>query len=132
MRKTEIIIPFILLTTLLFLGAECQDNTGPKPNLTPKPGLASQPNIQCGIENCHGLDIKCGPNIPAVCTEVYQLGDSCRKHARCEIVNNKCELVKNEEFEKCGACVKKCEKDFKNDLQAAFECENICRSNFDM
>ncbi|VVB75045.1 Uncharacterised protein [Candidatus Tiddalikarchaeum anstoanum] len=26
---------------------------------------------KCGIENCHGLDITCGPNIPEVCTTLY-------------------------------------------------------------
>lgn len=113
--------------SLLFMGVECQNNIGPKPN-APQPSPAPKLETKCGIENCSGLDIKCGPNIPEACIEVYQLGDLCRTFAKCEVINGECKFVSNEEFEKCKACAKKCEEDFKGDAEGAFACEEICRS----
>jgi len=31
---------------------------------------------KCGIENCHGLDITCGSDVPDACTEIYMIGDA--------------------------------------------------------
>ena len=56
----------------------------------------SRSEPKCGIENCHGLNITCGPNIPEVCTENYMLGDCCRRYASCEIIEGECKLVKSE------------------------------------
>lgn len=80
----------------------------------------------CGIEQCHGLDISCGPNVPDMCTEIYMLGDFCRQYASCETINKNCELVKYPKFDECKTCVEKCEKDF-DDLVEAFQCEEECR-----
>ena len=85
---------------------------------------------KCGIENCHGLDVTCGPQVPEVCTEMYGLGDFCRSYARCEIINGKCEIVKNPQFESCRACVQKCSKD-NSYPPKVFECEAECRKNFE-
>jgi hypothetical protein len=52
----------------------CSPAAGP----TPAPGI-------CGLENCHGLDIKCGSTPRNVCTEMYGLGDKCLKYAKCGI-----------------------------------------------
>lgn len=81
---------------------------------------------RCGIENCHGLDIKCGPNVPDFCTMEYQIGDNCRQYARCEIINGNCQLVENNRFKKCKSCVEKCTKDFKNNTEKQFKCEENC------
>lgn len=81
---------------------------------------------KCGIENCHGLDITCGSNVPDACTEEYLIGDGCRRYARCEILNGRCQLVESEMFEKCKSCVEKCLKDFKDEGSKAFECESEC------
>ncbi len=94
---------------------------------------------KCGIENCHGLDITCGSNIPDGCTEIYMIGDGCRQYAKCEIINGKCQLVQNKKFEDCKSCVEKCSEDFKNDpinlSQCAYKCaeteEEDCYSNKD-
>jgi hypothetical protein len=81
---------------------------------------------KCGIQNCHGLDISCGSNVPDVCTEIYMMGDGCRKFAKCEFVEGSCRQVSVAEFDACKACVKKCEKDFLTDSVKMFECEGVC------
>jgi len=84
------------------------------------------PPPECGIENCHGLNITCGPDVPEFCTEIYMLGDKCRKYASCEIIEGECKLVESEKFLECKACVEKCMEDFKNDNAGVFECESEC------
>jgi hypothetical protein len=80
---------------------------------------------KCGIENCHGLEITCGQNIPDACTEVYMIGDFCRQYAVCEIINDKCKLIENSKFDECKVCVENCIEDFQG--SEAFDCENECR-----
>lgn len=80
----------------------------------------------CGIENCHGLDITCGPNIPEVCDMMYMAGDNCRQYASCEIINGKCQLIKSPKFEECKSCVERCKLDFKDDQIKFFKCESKC------
>ena len=89
------------------------------------PFLSEIPNV-CGIENCHGLDIKCGPNVPDACTEIYMMGDRCRQHASCKIIEGKCQLAKNNEFEACKACVENCLERFSDRGMMVFECESNC------
>lgn len=89
------------------------------------PFLFEIPNV-CGIENCHGLDIKCGPNIPDACTEIYMMGDRCRQYASCEIIEGKCQLAKNSEFDGCEACIEDCLNRFSNNGEKVFECEAGC------
>ena len=82
------------------------------------------PNYQCGIVNCHGMDIKCGTNKGTLCTAVYQIGDGCRQFAKCEITDKGCQFVTNPKFEKCKSCVLDCIKNT-NQTQV-FECEQNC------
>jgi hypothetical protein len=88
--------------------------------------LPFTPSGECGIENCHGLDISCGPNIPDVCTMIYEQGDNCRQFADCQIIDGQCSLKESLRFENCKSCVEKCEKDFKDDQVKFFECESRC------
>jgi len=78
----------------------------------------------CGIQNCHGLEISCGQNLPEFCTEIYQLGDFCRDFIECGIVNENCQLIENPKFNECKSCVEKC-----NEFTGieAFACEDDCR-----
>ena len=96
---------------------------------TDSPANGNQPSTGCGIENCHGMDITCGPNVPDVCTETYMLGDGCRIYAKCAIVSGKCQQLPIKEFDDCRACVKKCETDFASDNTKMFTCEADCRAN---
>ncbi len=81
---------------------------------------------RCGIESCHGLDIVCGPNVPDVCTEIYQLGDGCRKYARCAAIDGACALTPSADFDACKACVQKCANNFATDNIGVFSCESEC------
>lgn len=88
------------------------------------PPAGGETEEKCGLENCHGLEFSCGPNVPDFCTELYQLGDFCRQYAICEVIDGECRMVPNEKLEKCKTCVVECE-----DLggEPAFECEAECR-----
>lgn len=88
--------------------------------------LPPQISGKCGIENCHGLDIACGPNVPEACDMMYMVGDNCRQFASCQIVAGQCRLEKSPKFDSCKACVEKCEQDFRNDQIKFFECESSC------
>jgi hypothetical protein len=84
---------------------------------------------KCGITNCHGLDISCGPNIPKSCAEIYQLGDFCRAYAECSIISNSCQLNASEKFYECKSCIETCEELY--DGSEAFDCEAACRDKMD-
>jgi hypothetical protein len=83
-------------------------------------------NEKCGIENCHGLDIICGENVADFCTMEYQLGDSCRKFARCEMRNGKCQMTPSDNFDECKTCVEKCKDDFSESDPEIWNCESDC------
>ncbi len=86
----------------------------------------SQNLEKCGIENCHGLEISCGANIPEACTMIYMPGDNCRQFAACEVIAGKCQLVVTDEFEACKTCVQQCEQNFLDDQMEFFQCESKC------
>jgi len=80
----------------------------------------------CAMENCHGLDIKCGSNPPDVCTEIYMLGDKCLQYAKCGVKNGQCQQIENSQFLRCKSCVQKCTDTYKDNNIKLFECENKC------
>lgn len=82
---------------------------------------------RCGIENCHGINIVCGPHVPEACTQTYALGDFCRAYAHCEVLEGKCTLKQDPAFETCTACVRKCTDAHPNDPVGVFNCEAKCR-----
>lgn len=82
----------------------------------------------CVVDNCHGLDISCGPVAPDACTEMYALGDSCRQYASCEKAGMSCRPAKSEKFDACKSCVERCLEDFKEDSPGLFQCEGGCFS----
>lgn len=92
------------------------------PDETPK----TDAKVTCGRENCHGLDIKCGPNPAEVCTAMYALGDKCLQYAECAIVDGQCGLKLSERFNTCKSCVDKCSKQYQSDVVKMFECESQC------
>ena len=85
----------------------------------------------CGIESWHGLDIICvqNQNLLDVCDQSYQLGDFCRKYAKCEVIDNRCQFVENVIFENCKKCVEECATT--NDIIASFQCDTGCREQFE-
>lgn len=80
----------------------------------------------CGIENCHWMDIVCGPNVAQVCTMEYQLWDWCRQYAACENVSWSCKLQVSSKFTLCKSCVESCKSSYSNDSIKLFECESQC------
>ena len=88
--------------------------------------LPPQISEKCGIENCHGLDITCGPNVPDACTMIYMAGDNCRQFVSCRTINGQCKLEATPKFESCKSCVEKCELDYKDSQIGFFECESKC------
>lgn len=89
-------------------------------------GAANVDDVVCGRENCHGLDIKCGPNAAEMCTMEYRLGDKCLRLAKCGIKDGVCQQIPSAAFDACKTCAQKCEADFNNDPQGAFACEAQC------
>lgn len=92
-------------------------------------GCINQSNGQnqtCGIESCHGLNISCGPKVPEVCTEIYMFGDRCRKFAKCEIIDGKCQQAPSAEFENCKSCVESCQSGSVPDPINSSGCESKC------
>lgn len=81
---------------------------------------------KCGLENCHGMDMVCGPNPVEICTEIYMAGDNCRQFASCETTNGKCQLAKSPKFDACKSCVEKCTADNKDNPTNFFQCESKC------
>ncbi len=101
--------------------------TGPNCEFAECPGEEKAPITEkCGIENCHGLDITCGPNVPEICDLMYGAGDNCRQYASCQKTNGQCQLVKTNKFNDCKFCVEKCEQNFKNNQIDFFQCESKC------
>jgi len=88
--------------------------------------LPPQISEKCGIENCHGLDITCGPNVADVCTEIYMAGDNCRRYANCQTIDGQCVLEKTPKFDSCKSCVEKCGIDYKDNQIEFFQCESKC------
>jgi len=83
-------------------------------------------STDCGIENCHSLEITCGPKPAQICTEIYQLGDRCRQHAQCSFENGVCRQTENPSFTACKDCVNGCLEKYKDDQIKLFECESRC------
>jgi len=130
-RQFFIPLMCIFVLGVIVLGSGCmtdlQDGT-PKPTPLPvtiTPGNTSRPD--CGLTPCHGLDITCGPDIPEVCTAVYQLGDKCRLFAHCDIDSNgTCRIVTTQEFDTCKSCVQACLNESRHDPAKSFACEEKC------
>ena len=123
----------IILIAIALFAAGCTQTQGgkitptaaptPVPTTVPveTPGLSS-----CGLTTCHGLDVACGLDAPQVCTMLYQIGDKCRKYARCDTTGGSCSLVLEPKFTACKACVEQCLVAAGADSLAASSCEDKC------
>ena len=119
-----IIIAFVLIISAIFIWSNYQIQVQERPDKPIK--LPPQIIGKCGIENCHGLDITCGPNVPEACDMMHIAGDNCRQFASCQTIEGQCKLDKSLKFDSCKACVEKCERDYSNDQIKFFECESGC------
>ena len=122
-NKKVIYIIFVLsLILLFFVYNNYQIEKRPEKVIKIPPQISGE----CGMENCHGLDITCGSDVQEVCNEMYMAGDNCRQFASCQIIDGNCELKESVEFKNCKSCVEECEQDFQDDLVKFFECESSC------
>jgi hypothetical protein len=119
-----IIIAFVLIISAIFIWNNYQIQVQERPDKPIK--LPPQISGKCGIENCHGLDITCGPNVPEACDAMYMAGDNCRQFVSCQTIEGQCKLDKSPRFDSCKACVEKCERDYPDDPIKFFECESRC------
>lgn len=81
---------------------------------------------KCGLQECHGADLTCGSEPVEMCTAIFEVGDTCRRFAGCEVVNGNCRLAANPKFSQCQSCIKNCERRFPTDSQRLFECAGVC------
>lgn len=149
MKSKKLVLPLLVLLVLVVVVAVLgwweriseQDSPLPSPTLPGEilpidpsdPGFSDdfgQPpagqSSECGIEQCHGLEVTCGPNMAMVCTMEYRLGDFCRQYIDCAVIDGQCERVDQPQFAACKACLEACID--ADDPMGAFECEEICRA----
>ncbi len=120
---------FILLI-LAILSSGCADILKTKPdtsgsNITVSPVTTSSLS-PCGITSCHGMDIRCGSDIPDMCTAVYQTGDKCRQYAICTTDGGTCRMVPSQEFDTCKSCVEQCLGQYDKNYSGLTDCERRC------
>jgi hypothetical protein len=121
------VVFFFLIVTGVFIWNNYQIEISERPIKPLKPPVII--SGKCGIEQCHGLDITCGPNIPEMCTTEMRIDDYCREYIRCEKVGRECRLIKEPKFEECKSCIEKCNRD--EDPEKAFQCARRCREQTD-
>jgi len=119
-----IIIALVLVVSAILIWNNYQIQIQERPSKPIK--LPPQISGKCGIENCHGRDITCGPNVPEACDMMYMAGDNCRQFVSCQTVEGQCKLDKSPRFDSCKTCVEKCERDFPDDQIKFSECESSC------
>ena len=120
-----IVFSFVLALFIFSCFSNLSNNESANKPKTPQKQEPSS-NVKCGIENCHGLEISCGPNIAEVCTEIYMAGDGCRQYANCSVIDGECQLVTRPEFALCKNCVENCQEQFAEDQENFFACESEC------
>src|SRR4030042_2460462 len=124
-KKRNYIYRTIAIGVLVILSIFVWNNYQIQFQERPNESINLPPQIlgKCGIENCHGLDITCGPNIPDACTLIYKSGDICRQFASCITISGRCQLEKSIKFEDCKSCVEECGLDNQDDGIKSLECE---------
>jgi len=88
-------------------------------------GPIALPGMQCEVSSCHGMEYSCG-KAPGACDTSYQVGDRCLQHAKCGVVNNRCQRIDNPSFNACRSCVQTCLTKHEDDPLKLFECESQC------
>lgn len=87
-------------------------------------GFGVNPN--CQVENCHGLEVSCGPKSTKSCTTMYAFGDRCRRLVKCQIKGGKCQKVESQKFFDCRDCVNACQEKYGGNYSQLYDCEGKC------
>lgn len=83
-------------------------------------------NQACGIQECHGMDLTCGPNVPEACTEIFMVGDGCRQFLSCATISGSCQALGLDKFNTCKTCIQECQARYRDDPVGASECDSEC------
>ncbi|HNX17871.1 MAG TPA: hypothetical protein PKM50_06045 [Methanoregula sp.] len=131
MKVYRPVLLLLLLTAVMIFCAGCASSPQPVETATPTPTVTETPTpvptvAACGIENCHGLKITCGPRIATDCTSELNADDHCRQYASCQIVDGTCQLVKKTKYDKCVSCVESCKSSFINNPNQILDCSQSC------
>ena len=116
----------VLIASFVFVTGCTTTPLKDTPVATPMPTAPAPPNVSCGMENCHGLEIRCGANPVDFCTMVYTPGDRCRQYASCRIVQGSCQPVLEPAFEQCKNCVEMCANQYGSSPMGMATCEQKC------
>lgn len=121
----------VLMASLFLLGCVIQHpaptTSTSLPVITTRATTSTTTSLaKCGLQECHGISVTCGSNVPEVCTADYELGDKCRAFASCQVISGNCQLVTTSKFDVCKSCVENCLSQFQNDAVKASQCEATC------
>jgi len=124
-------VVLLILTAVVILCAGCTSSTPPAAVVTAEPTATAAPTAvptmaACGIENCHGVTVMCGPNLATACSNDMDAGDRCRQYASCQVVGGSCQLVTELKFDKCVSCVKMCQSSYYNNPNMLYDCSQKC------
>jgi cytochrome b involved in lipid metabolism len=117
-----LVLGFIVILALvgaLFLVPK-NSNVDDRNPLNPNTGT------KCGIQECHGLNLTCGSNVPDACTAEFVSGDVCREGFSCQIINGNCQTKTTTEYVSCKSCVEKCETTYKSEPDRVMDCASDC------
>ena len=87
------LVSAVLIVSCVFVACCTSEWLAGLPFLSPVPTPPVPQNTTCGMENCHGTEVRCGAQPVNYCTQEYVPGDRCRQYASCQIVQNTCQLV---------------------------------------
>ena len=120
------LISALLIVSAVFVTGCTSEWLAGLPFLSPLPTTTVPANTTCGMENCHGLAVRCGAQPVNFCTTEYVPGDRCRTYASCHIVQGSCQLVTEGPFERCKNCVEMCNNQYGSSPMAMMTCEQKC------
>jgi len=131
MKIFRLMVVLLILTSAMILCAGCTSKSQPAEVVTTEPTATTAPSevptvAACGIENCHGLTVTCGPNIATSCSNDMDAGDRCRQYASCQVVSGSCQLVTELKFNKCVSCVQMCKSSYYNNPNMLYDCSQQC------
>ena len=120
------LISAVLIVSAVFVSGCTSEWLSGLPFISPVPTTSIPANTTCGMENCHGLLVRCGAQPVNFCTTEYVPGDRCRQFASCHIVQGSCQLALDPAFERCKNCVEMCSGQYGNNQMAMMTCEQKC------
>ena len=120
------LISAVLIVSCVFVAGCTSEWLAGIPFLSPVPTTPAPQNTTCGMENCHGVDVRCGAQPVNYCTQEYVPSDRCRQYASCRIVQGSCQVVTDPKFDTCKGCIEMCSAQYGNSPNLMASCEQKC------